>query len=189
MKRLIIGISGADGVCIGMRLLETLREMPEVETHLVLSRAAQRVFRLECGVNAETIRALADRCYEPEDMAAAIASGSYVTDGMIVAPCSMKTLAAIVHGYADNLLVRAADVCLKEGRRVVLLPRETPLGLVHLRNLLAAGELGCTIVPPMMTFYNQPRSIEEQIDHIIGKALMQFGLTPARFRPWEGAEP
>ena len=185
MKRLIIGISGSDGVCIGKRLLETLQKMPEVETHLVLSRAAELNFRLECGVDAEAIRVLADYSYAPENMAANISSGSFVTDGMIVAPCSMKTLAAIVHGYADNLLVRAADVCIKENRRVVLLPRETPLGLVHLRNLLLAGEMGCAVVPPMMTFYNQPKSIEDQIDHIVGKAIMQFGLISDRFRPWK----
>ena len=189
IKRLIIGISGADGVCIGRRLLETFREMPEVEIHLVLSRAAERNFQLECGVDAAAIRALADYDYAPENMAAKISSGSFVTDGMIVAPCSMKTLSAIVHGYAENLLVRAADVCLKENRRVVLLPRETPLGLIHLRNLLLAGEMGCIVVPPMMTFYNKPKNIEDQIDHIIGKVAMQFGLTSDRFRSWEGAMP
>ena len=188
-KRLIIGISGADGVCIGKRLLETLKEMAQVETHLVVSRAAERNFQLECGIDAEAVRALADYAYEPEDLAAKISSGSFVTDGMIVAPCSMKTLSAIVHGYADNLLTRAADVCLKENRRVVLMPRETPLGLVHLRNLLSAAEMGCAVVPPMMTFYNKPKSIEDQIDHVIGKAVMQFDLESARFRPWEEVPP
>ena len=126
MKKLIVGISAADGVRIGQRLLELLWKMPEVETHLVISRAAERNFQLECGANAADVKALADHCYEPEDMSAAIASGSFITEGMIVAPCSMKALSAIAHGYADNLLVRAADVCLKEKRRVVLMPRETP---------------------------------------------------------------
>ena len=122
MKKLIVGISAADGVRIGQRLLELLWKMPEVETHLVISRAAERNFQLECGANAADVKALADHCYEPEDMSAAIASGSFITEGMIVAPCSMKALSAIAHGYADNLLVRAADVCLKEKRRVVLMP-------------------------------------------------------------------
>lgn len=120
-------------------------------------------------------------------MAAKISSGSYLTDGMIVAPCSMKTLAGIAHGYADNLLVRAADVCLKENRRVVLIPREMPLGLIHLRNLTAAAEAGCAIVPPMLTFYNRPGTVARQVDHVVGKALMQFGIVPACFHPWEGA--
>lgn len=186
MQKLIVGISAADGVRIGMRLLELLRKMQGVETHLVLSRAAELNVKLECGVDAVQVRALADFAYDPENMAAAIASGSFRTDGMIVAPCSMKTLAGIVHGYADNLLIRAADVCLKERRRVVLIPRETPLGRVHLKNLLAADEAGCMIVPPVLTFYNRPADMDAQIDHIIGKALMPFDLTPDTFRPWDG---
>ena len=107
---------------------------------------------------------------------------------MAVVPCSMKTLAAIAHGYSDNLLVRAADVCLKENRRVVLMPRETPLSLIHLRNITAAAEAGCAIMPPMLTFYNHPAGMEDQVDHVVGKALMQFGLTPDCFRPWTGEE-
>ena len=169
MKKLIIGISAADGVRIGWRLLELLREMSEVETYLVVSRMAEQNFRLECGIEAERVKALANHCYEPENLAAKIASGSFYTDGMIIAPCSMKTLAAIAHGYSDNLLVRAADVCLKENRRVVLMPRET-------------------IMPPMLTFYNHPAGMEDQVDHVVGKALMQFGLTPDCFRPWTGEE-
>ena len=136
----------------------------------------------------EEVRALADRSYEPEDMTAEVASGSFWTDGMIVAPCSMKSLAGIVSGYSDNLLLRAADVCLKEGRRLVLVPRETPLGRVHLMNLCRAAELGCVIVPPMLTFYNGARTLSEQIDHIVGKVLLQFGLHSPKFRPWEGVE-
>ena len=173
---------------IGQRLLELLWKMPEVETHLVISRAAERNFQLECGANAADVKALADHCYEPEDMSAAIASGSFITEGMIVAPCSMKALSAIAHGYADNLLVRAADVCLKEKRRVVLMPRETPLSLIHLRNLVTAAEAGCAIVPPMMTFYNHPEALPDQINHVVGKALMQFDLTPDCFRPWGGPQ-
>ena len=188
MKKLIIGISAADGVRIGWRLLELLREMSEVGTYLVVSRMAEQNFRLECGIEAERVKALANHCYEPENLAAKIASGSFYTDGMIIAPCSMKTLAAIAHGYSDNLLVRAADVCLKENRRVVLMPRETPLSLIHLRNITAAAEAGCAIMPPMLTFYNHPAGMEDQVDHVVGKALMQFGLTPDCFRPWTGEE-
>lgn len=186
MRKLIVGISAADGVQIGIRLLEILREMPEVEIHLVMSRAAERNAQLECGASPAQIQALANYTYAPENTAAAIASGSFQTDGMIVAPCSMKTLAGIAHGYADNLLVRAADVCLKERRRVVLIPRETPLSRIHLKNLLAADEAGCMILPPMLTFYHKPADIAAQVDHIIGKALMPFGLTPESFRPWQG---
>lgn len=188
MKRLIVGISAADGVCIGQRILELLRESQEVEIHLVISRAAERNFQIECNVDASAVKTLAHYYYEPEDMAAKIASGSFVTDGMIVAPCSMKTLAAIACGYANNLLVRAVDVCLKENRRVVLMPRETPLSLIHLRNMTAAAEAGCTIVPPMLTFYNRPEDISVQIDHVVGKTLMQFGLIPDCFHPWEGSQ-
>ena len=186
MRKLIVGITAADGVQIGIRLLEILREMPEAETHLVLSRAAERTVLLECGASPAQIHALADYAYAPENMAAAIASGSFQTDGMIVAPCSMKTLAGIAHGYADNLLVRAADVCLKERRQVVLLTRETPLSRIHLKNMLAADEAGCMILPPVLTFYNKPADITAQIDHILGKALMPFGLMPDSFRPWLG---
>ena len=130
-KRIIVGISGADGVSLGVRLLSMLRGMEGVETLLIMSRAAERNLEIECRTAPEEVRALANRWYEPEDMAAEVSSGSFWTDGMIVAPCSMKTLAAIAHGYSENLLVRAADVCLKEGRKVVLMPRETPLGIIH----------------------------------------------------------
>ena len=129
--------------------------------------------------------ALADAVYDPGDMAAAISSGSFVTDGMIVLPCSMKTLAGVVSGYTDNLLLRAADVCLKEGRRVVLCPREMPLGRVHLRNLLSASELGCVIVPPILTFYNAPQTLDDQIRHVVGKALLPFGIETDGFVPWK----
>lgn len=185
-KRIIVGISGADGVSLGLRLLRMLRGMEGVETLLIMSRAAERNFELECRTAPEAVRALADRWYEPEDMAAEVSSGSFWTDGMIVAPCSMKTLAAIAHGYSENLLVRAADVCLKEGRRVVLMPRETPLGVIHIKNMLAAAEAGCAIVPPMLTYYNRPGSLDDVADHVLGKALMQFGLIPPGFKPWGG---
>ena len=183
--KLIVGISGASGAVMGFRLLQTLRKNTDCETHLVVTESAARTWELETGRDAAELRALADRVYAPDDMAAAIASGSYRTDGMIVLPCSMKTLAGIVSGYADNLLLRAADVCLKEGRKLVLCPRETPLGVIHLRNLYEAARAGCVIVPPMLTFYNRPATVEEQIDHVIGKVLMQFGIVPDNFKAWE----
>ena len=185
-RRIIVGISGASGVLMGYHLLRTLRACGQVETHLVLSDGARRNFELETKLPVEEIYASADRVYDLHDLAACISSGSYVTDGMVVVPCSMKTLAAIATGYSDNLLVRAADVCLKENRRVVLVPRETPFSRVHLRNLLTAAEAGCTILPPMLTFYNGADTLEKQMDHIIGKVLLQFGIQSERFVPWEG---
>lgn len=183
---MIIGITAADGVRMGLRMLEVLKEQPEVETHLVISSRAEECFRLECGIDTTRVCALADHCYDSDNTAAAIASGSFETDGMIIAPCSMKSLAAIACGYSDNLLVRAADVCLKERRKLVLLTRETPLSLIHLRNMLTVTEAGAVVLPPMLTFYNSPESIEDQIDHVLAKALMQFGLTPGSFHPWQG---
>lgn len=187
MKKIIIGISGADGVCIGIRALELLRSMADVETHLVLTAAAERNLELD-GYDIKDVLALADYCYSKDDMAAKISSGSFITDGMLIVPCSMKTLAALTTGYTDNLLQRAVDVCLKENRKVVLIPREMPLGKLHLRNLLTASELGCTIVPPVLTFYNHPSSIQDHIDHILSKALMQFGIILPNFKPWEGTQ-
>ena len=185
-RRLIVGISGADGVCIGARLLGHLRNMDGIETHLVMTEAAERNLLLEGGPSPDEVRALADVCHDVHNLAATIASGSFITEGMIIAPCSMKSLAALVSGYTDNLLQRAADVCLKEGRRVVLIPREMPLGRIHLRNMLAASELGCVVVPPVLTFYNRPQSVMDHVDHIIAKSLMPFGIALDTFRPWEG---
>jgi 4-hydroxy-3-polyprenylbenzoate decarboxylase len=187
VKRLIIGLSGADGVSIGVRLLHILHGLPGVETHLVATPSAERNLLLEGCPPLAGLRELADFSYAADDMAAVIASGSFVTDGMIIAPCSMKTLAALASGYTDNLLQRAADVCLKEGRKVVLLPREMPLGRIHLRNMLTASECGCTIIPPVLTFYNKPRSVMDHVDHILGKALLSLGIAMPSFRPWQGA--
>ncbi len=186
MKKLIIGISAADGVRIGWRLLELLREMSEVETYLVVSRMAEQNFRLECGIEAERVKALANHCYEPENLAAKIASGSFYTDGMIIAPCSMKTLAAIAHGYSDNLLVRAADVCLKERRKLVLLPREAPLNLAHLRNMTAVTEMGGIIFPPLPAFYLRPSSIDAMVDASLARVLDQLGIAHDLGVEWAG---
>ena len=185
-KRIIIGMSGADGAVLGVRLLSILRDLPDVETFLVMSESAKKNAAMECGIGADEIAGMADRAFDVDDLSAAISSGSFYTDGMIVAPCSMKTLSAIAHGFEINLLVRAADVCLKEGRKVVLMPREAPLAINHIKNMLSAAEAGCAIVPPMLTFYNRPESLDDMINHVLGKALAQFGITSPGFKPWTG---
>lgn len=185
--RLILGISGASGAVMGYEILKALRAA-DVETHLVVTEAAARTLACETSLCLEDLTALASVSYDCRDMAASIASGSFSTDGMIVMPCSMKTLAGIVSGYADNLLLRAADVCLKEGRKVVLVPRETPLSLVHLRNMKAAAEVGCAIVPPMLTFYGDADTVEKQIAHIVGKVLAQFGIPYTGGMRWNGCK-
>lgn len=183
--RIIVGISGASGVVMGKRLIEILKEECECEVHLVVSDSAIHTWELECNEDISALYELADVNYDPYDMAAGISSGSFVTDGMIILPCSMKTLAGIVSGYTDNLLLRAADVCMKEGRKLVVCPRETPLGKVHLRNMYEASQLGCTIVPPMLTFYSGAETMEEQINHVVGKILLQFGIVPQCFKQWK----
>jgi len=184
--RLIVGISGATGVQMGQRLLEVLRGMPEVETHLIISEGARLIFERETGTAVEDVCALADVVHDNQDLAATISSGSYKTDGMIVCPCSMKSLSAIANAYDEDLLVRAADVCMKEGRKVVLVPREMPLNRAHCRNLLRVVEDGYVVLPPMLTFYNGCETTAEQVDHVVGKILMQFGIEFDKFRPWEG---
>ena len=175
--RLIVGISGASGVLIAIRLLSKLKELG-VETHLVITHGAELTIRHETNFEPFSIRQLADKSYGVDDIDAAIASGSFAHDGMIVVPCSMKTVAGMAVGYADNLLLRAADICLKEHRRLIIVPREIPLSRIHLRNLKELADCGAIILPPMLTFYNVPSTIDEQIDHIVGKILMQFGLPP-----------
>lgn len=186
MRRLIVGISGATGVQIGIRVLEALQTFEDVETHLVMSEGAQVILARECAQTHAEVESLADVVHDNRNLAATISSGSFVTDGMIVAPCSMKSLSAIANAYDDDLLVRAADVCRKEGRRVVLVPREMPLNQAHLRNMLRAAEDGYQILPPMLTFYNGCETTMDQVDHVVGKVLMQFGLSYDRFHPWEG---
>ncbi len=185
-KRIIVGVTGASGVIMSETLLRELKAAGR-EIHLIITEGARLTWELEVGYPMEALLGLADYVYREADYAAVVASGSYVTEGMIIMPCSMKTLAGIVTGYAENLLLRAADVCLKEGRKVVLVPRETPLSRLHLRNLAAAADLGCAIVPPMLTFYNGAGTVEDQINHVVGKALLQFGLTSRGFTPWKGA--
>ena len=186
-RRIVVGISGASGAEMGLRLLEILRDVPDVETHLVVTDGAAEAMRREAGRMADEARALADVSYDAHDLGAAIASGTFAAAGMIVAPCSMKTLAGIVTGYSDNLLLRAADVTLKEARPLVLLPRETPLSRIHLKNLLAASEAGCTIVPPMLSFYSDATTLVAQVDQVLGKALRFVGVEFDGLREWDGS--
>ncbi len=175
-SRLIIGVSGTSGVIYGVRLLELLRSQP-VETHLVMTRSAQITLAHETDYKVSQVQALADRSHSPDDIAAAIASGSFRTNGMIVAPCSMRSLAEIAYGNTTHLLTRAADVVLKERRRLVLLPRETPLHLGHLRAMTAVTEAGAIIAPPVPAFYAKPASIAEMVDYTLVRALDLFDFS------------
>ncbi|MCX5562688.1 non-oxidative hydroxyarylic acid decarboxylases subunit B [Streptomyces sp. NBC_00038] len=184
--RLTVGMTGATGAVFGIRLLENLRELPGVETHLVLSRWARTTIELETGRSVREVAELADVVHRPDDQGATISSGSFRTDGMVVVPCSMKTLAGIRLGYADGLIGRAADVVLKERRRLVLVPRETPLSEIHLENMLDLARKGVQIVPPMPAFYNHPASVDDIVDHITARILDQFELPAPAARRWEG---
>jgi flavin prenyltransferase len=188
-RRLIIGISGASGVIYGIRLLEVLRSLPEVETHLVMSTAAAQTITLETDFTPAQVMALADVPYRFQDIAAAIASGSFKTDGMIVIPCSMKTLAGIAHSFSDNLLLRAADVVLKDRRRLVIVPRETPLHLGHLRLMLQLVEMGAIMAPPMPAFYHRPQNLDDVINQTVNRLLDLMGIELAQdlFTRWQGA--
>ena len=185
-KRLIVGITGASGAIYGVRLLKMLQNMAHVETHLVVSDAAELTLRHETGLSVDDVASLVDHVYDIGNMAAAIASGSFRNDGMIVAPCSMKTLSAIAHAYGDNLMTRAADVVLKERRRLVLMVRETPLHLVHLKNMQSVTEMGGIIYPPVPAFYCRPRSVEEMVDQTLRRALELFGITDDGIVRWNG---
>jgi flavin prenyltransferase len=188
MTRLIVAMTGATGAPLGVRLLQSLSEIPDVETHLILSKWARTTIELETPYTVHEVRALADVVHAAGDQAASISSGSFRTDGMVISPCSMKTLAGIRTGYADGLIGRAADVTLKERRRLVLVPRETPLSEVHLDNMLALTRMGAVILPPMPAFYNQPATIGDLVGHITTRVLDQFGLpTPDAIR-WNGIQ-
>lgn len=184
--RLVVGVTGASAPRLAVHLLTALRELGTVETHLVISRAAHQTIALETGLRPAQVAALADVSHRPTDLAAPIASGSFPTLGMAVVPCSMKTLAGIAHGYTDDLLTRAADVTLKERRPLVLVARETPLNLIHLRNMVAVTEAGATVLPPMPAFYHQPTCIDDLLAHLSGKVLDQFGVSHDLFRRWTG---
>jgi len=185
--RLVIAITGCSGVIYGVRLLEVCRKLG-VETDLIVSQAAEKLLKLELGKNVEDIRKLAARNYPQDDLAAPLASGSVKTDGMVIAPCSMKTLGAIASGIADNLITRAADVTLKEGRPLVLVPRETPLNLIHLENMVRLKLAGATILPAMPGFYHKPKEISEMVDFIVGKILDALGVEHKLYRRWQGSK-
>lgn len=185
MRRLIIGISGASGAIYGIRALEVLRGVPDIETHLVLSPSAKRTIDEETDWTVERVQALADVVHSHRDIGASISSGSFRTAGMLVAPCSIKTLSGIVSSYNDNLLTRAADVCLKERRKLVLLVRETPLHLGHLEMLSDATRYGAVILPPVPAFYNRPQTLDDIINQTVGKALDQFEVEHQLFRRWK----
>ena len=184
--RLIIGMSGASGVIYGIRLLEVLSRVEQVETHLVLSDSAKLNIAIETDRSAKEVQALADEVYSNKDIAARLASGSFKTDGMIVAPCAVKTLSAIANSYADSLLVRAADVVLKERRRLVLAPRETPQHTGHCELLLKASQMGAILAPPMPAHYINPKTVDELVDHHVGRILDLFDLDPGLVQRWQG---
>ena len=185
--RLIVGLSGASGVIYGVRLLETLRSLP-VESHLVMTKAAELTLSYETSLKPAQVRALADVAYPPGDVGAAIASGSFSTMGMVVAPCSIRSMSEIALGTTASLLTRAADVVLKERRRLVLMVRETPLHSGHLRNLLQLSDMGAIIAPPVPAFYARPESLDQMVDHTIGRVLDLFGLDSGRVKRWGEGE-
>ena len=183
--RVVVGITGATGAVYALRLLQRLKVAGR-ETHLVVSPAGVLNAHHELGLDRKALEALADVAYNPADVGAAIASGSFATDAMIVAPCSMKTLASIAHGFGDNLLTRAADVMLKERRRLVLMVRETPFNLAHLRNMTAVTEMGGVVFPPLPAFYNKPKSIAEMVDDTVERVIDLLGVAGAAPRRWNG---
>jgi polyprenyl P-hydroxybenzoate/phenylacrylic acid decarboxylase-like protein len=187
-RRLIVGITGATGTAYGLRLLEELRATRGWESHLVLTDAGVLNAHQELGLKRKDIERLAHQCYHPKDIGAAIASGSFLTEGMIIAPCSMKTLAAVAHAHADDLVSRAADVVLKERRRLVLLPREAPLNLAHLRNMVQVTEMGGVVFPPVPAFYARPKSIQDLVDHTVRRVLDLFGIHSAKLVRWKGID-
>lgn len=185
-RRLIVAITGATGAIYGVRLLQSMRNINSVETHLLVSEAGVLNLHQELDMNRKNVEALADVVHNVRDVGASIASGSFQSDGMIVAPCSMKTLAAVAHGLSDNLISRAADVALKERRRLVLMVRETPFNMAHLRNMTAVTEMGGIIFPPLPGFYHRPATIEEMVDHTIGRVLDLFDIPHALTPRWIG---
>ena len=189
MKRLIVAITGASGARYGVRLLELLGATEGIETHLMISDAAALNLHHELDVKRKDIEALAHHVHSVRDIGACVASGSFRADGMVIAPCSMKTLAAVAHGMCDNLITRAADVTLKERRRLVLLVRETPFNLAHLRNMTAVTEMGGIIFPPLPALYQRPQSIDEMIDHTVGRVMDMLGLEQSLTPEWNGLRP
>ena len=186
-KRLIIGISGATGVQIAVELLRAMRDYPEWETHLIISRGGRRTIAEETSYSIEEVKSLAGQCHALDDIGASIASGTFKTEGMVVVPCSMKTAAGIANGFSQTLLLRAADVVIKELRKLVLVARESPLSPVHLKNLLELSRLGAIIMPPMLTFYNHPLTVDDMVAQVVGRIMDVFGLELKTFRRWKSS--
>ena len=187
-RRLVVGVSGASGAILGVRLLEVLSQMDTMETHVVISDAAGLTIQAETGRSKNEVQALASYAYQPHDIGAAIASGSFPTDGMVIVPCTIKTLSAIAHCYAADLLARTADVTLKEGRPLLLVVREAPLHVGHLRLMLQAAEMGAIIFPPVPAFYTHPSSVDEMVDNMVGRILRRMGIDNDLFMTWEGCQ-
>jgi len=185
-KKIIVGISGASGAIYGLRLLERLRNRPDAEIHLILTRSGEKTLFIETGNRAADVEKLANFSYPVEDIACRLASGSYPTDAMVVAPCSIHTMSAIANGISSNLLLRAADVTLKEKRKLILLVRESPFHLGHLRNMTALAEMGAIIAPPIPGFYHHPQTIMDLVDHSVDRVLDLLGLPDSSIRRWEG---
>ncbi|MFZ8898554.1 MAG: UbiX family flavin prenyltransferase [Alphaproteobacteria bacterium] len=182
-RRIIVGISGASGVIYGVKLLEILKTT-DVETHLVMTKSAEITLAYEMDIKVSKVKALATKVYGPDDIAAAISSGSFKTEGMVVAPCSIRSLSEIAYGQTTSLLTRAADVALKERRRVILLLRETPLHLGHIKSMAAATEAGAIVMPPVPAFYARPKNLDEMVEHTVGRALDLFGIETGSVRRW-----
>ena len=183
-KRLVVGLSGASGIPIAVELLKEISKNPEWETHLVMSKGAQYTLEQESDISFEELKSLGSYFHNIDNIGASIASGTFEVEGMIIVPCSMKTVAGIASGYSDNLLLRAADVNLKERRKLVLVARETPLNSIHLENMLKLSNIGVVIMPPMLTYYNEPKTLEDMTNHIVGKLLHEFDIPYNRFRRW-----
>ena len=188
-QRLVVGISGASGSIYGIRLLEVLREVPRLETHLVVSRAAKRTLVEETEYSVRDVERLATRVYDDRDIGAALASGSFRTAGMVIAPCSIKTLSALATSHTDTLMARAGDDTLKEGRPLVVVVRETPLHVGHLRQMLALAEMGAVILPPVPAFYHRPKTIRDLVDHTVGRVLDRVGIPHGLVTEWTGTVP
>lgn len=189
MKKLVIGITGASGAQYGVRMLEVLRDLGGIETHLMISEAGVMSMHHELDLKRKDVEQLADVVHNVRDIGACVASGSFQNEGMVIAPCSMKTLASVAHGLCDNLITRAADVMLKERRKLVLMVRETPFNLAHLRNMTAVTEMGGIIYPPLPALYQRPQSIAEMVDHTVGRVLDQFGIEHGLVPRWAGLKP
>ena len=188
LVRLIIGMSGASGVIYGIRLLQVLQQESDIETHLIMSDSAKLNIAVETDFSSKDVQAMADHVHSNKDIGATIASGSFRSDGMIIAPCSIKTLSAVANCYADSLLVRAADVMLKERRRLVLVPRETPLHTGHCEMLLRASQIGAILAPPMPAHYIKPQSVDDLVDHHVGRVLDLFDIDPGLVKRWQGTQ-